>query len=198
MHMPWSIATVVRFALLCVTSFLVVLNVRVAVNHREVEGRHSPLSFTPMAKEWDPKIHKTGTAPPPLESIVSGWNISGDASWLLNFAIIGFPKTGTSTLMFLLGKHPQVRMFQDERCDMSYRRQAVLIRDLYSEFQPVGSPELVRGIKCPGDLENTMLAMPNYQQFFPKTRYIVGIRHPVLWYVKEGRIFWMSWSEDTH
>jgi hypothetical protein len=128
-----------------------------------------------------PKIQHPARPPPPLQSIVNGWNITGDASWLLSFSIIGFPKCGTSTLMIHLGNHPQVRIFKDERCDMSYRRQAVLIRDLYNGFQPVGSAELVRGIKCPGDLENTKLAIPNYQKFFPKTRYIVGIRHPILW-----------------
>lgn len=175
-----TITTLIRYALLSLTSFLVVLNIRVAVDHRD-SNQHSNSVAPTMRKEWRSKNHASGTSPPPLESIVNGWNVSGDSSWLLNFAIIGFPKTGTSTLMFLLGKHPQVRMFQDERCDMSYRRQAVLIRDLYTEFQPVGSPELVRGIKCPGDLENTKLALPLYQKFFPKTKYIVGIRHPVLW-----------------
>jgi hypothetical protein len=175
-----TITSLIRYALLSLTSFLVVLNIRVAVDHRDSIREHR-VSSASHSREWRTRIHVSGTSPPPLESIVNGWNISGDASWLLNFAIIGFPKTGTSTLMFLLGKHPQVRMFQDERCDMSYRRQAVLIRDLYNEFQPVGSPELVRGIKCPGDLENTKLAMPLYQKFFPKTKFIVGIRHPVLW-----------------
>lgn len=29
---------------------------------------------------------------PPLESIVQGWNVTGDASWLLNFAAVGLEK----------------------------------------------------------------------------------------------------------
>lgn len=116
---------------------------------------------------------------PPLESIVQGYRITGDASWLLDFSIVGFPKCGTSTLMFHLQSHPQVAMFSDERCDMSYSKQALLARDLYTNFSDQDG--LRRGIKCPMDLENTKLAMPNYQRYFPKTNYIVGIRHPVLW-----------------
>jgi len=81
--------------------------------------------------------------------------------------------------MFHLLSHPEVRTFEDERCEMSYNQQAVLIRDLYSQLD--GSQRIVRGIKCPIDLENTKLAMPNYQRYFPKTKFIVGIRHPVLW-----------------
>jgi len=117
---------------------------------------------------------------PPLESIVQGWNITGDATWLLQFAIVGFPKCGTSTLMFHLQTHPEVQIFSDERCDMGFNQQAKLIQDLYTDF-PAG--DYVRGIKCPLDLENTQLGMKNYNQFFPRTDFIVGIRHPVLWCV---------------
>ena len=152
---------------------------------------------------------------PPLPSILTGdWNITGNASWLLDFAIIGFPKCGTSTLLFhLLEHHDQIQSFPDERCDLSYNRQAILIRDLYQQVQnvtnlynqqqqqqqiqqqPSSSSSLRstnpiiphpfsirRGIKCPLDLEGTSLAIPNYQRYFPHTRYVVGLRHPVLWF----------------
>ena len=116
---------------------------------------------------------------PPLESIVQGWNITGDPSWLLNFAITGFPKCGTSTLMFHLQNHPQVQIFGDERCEMCFNQHAKLIDDLYNKF-PQGN--FARGIKCPMDLENTKLSGNNYIQYFPHTDFIVGIRHPVLWF----------------
>lgn len=118
---------------------------------------------------------------PPLESIVQGWNITGDASWLLDFSIVGFPKCGTSTLMFHLQSHPEIQIFSDERCDLAYNQQARLIKDLYYDFPP--DQNLKRAIKCPMDLENTKLGMRNYNNFFPKTDFIVGIRHPILWYV---------------
>jgi hypothetical protein len=70
--------------------------------------------------------------------------------------------------------------------DLGCNQQVKLIRDLYNMTRTVteeSSTQVVRrGIKCPGDLENTPLAMRNYEKFFPKTNYIVGIRHPVLWF----------------
>jgi hypothetical protein len=41
---------------------------------------------------------------PPLNSIAQGWNITGNPSRLLDFAIVGFSKCGTSSLMFHLQK----------------------------------------------------------------------------------------------
>ena len=120
---------------------------------------------------------------PPLESIVQGWNISGDASWLLQFSIVGFPKCGTSTLMHHLRHHPQVNIFPDERCELGSNQHARLIDDLYREFPASNAThQFTRGIKCPIDLENTRLALPNYKKVFPKTNMIVGVRHPVLWF----------------
>jgi hypothetical protein len=146
---------------------------------------------------------------PSLRSIVQGWNITGDASWLLQFSIVGFPKSGTSTLMWHLRDHPEIRMFADERCELGANQHARLIRDMYRLSVP-SSPlptlpvvttashttttstavhlpppplGLVRGIKCPSDLENTKLALRNYRSVFPQTDFIAGVRHPVLWYV---------------
>ncbi|CAB9528585.1 expressed unknown protein [Seminavis robusta] len=115
---------------------------------------------------------------PPLESIVQGWNITGDASWLLNVAIIGFPKTGTTTLMKYLHKSRQVHIFDEERCEMTYNHHARLTESLYRDIPP---GRTIRGIKCPRDVESKW-ARQNYQTFFPKTDFMVGLRHPVLWF----------------
>lgn len=123
---------------------------------------------------------------PSLASLVDGWNITGDVSWLIQFSIIGFPKSGTSTLMFHLRDHPEIHMFPHERCELSSNRQKILIEDMYRQFPPSSTLPLhryVRGIKCPMELENRQLALHNYQKYFPKTDFIVGIRHPILWYV---------------
>jgi hypothetical protein len=112
---------------------------------------------------------------PPLDSILQGeWNITGDVSWLLHFAVIGHPKCATSTMMKLLGTHPEVSIFQDERCDLAYNQQAKLIRDSYLYLKT----NTTRGFKCPALLESTQLGMRNAIRFFPKMKYIVGIRHP--------------------
>ena len=62
---------------------------------------------------------------------------------------------------------------------MSFNQQAKLIKDLYQQL-PAG--QYTRGLKCPMDLENPALSTRNYNQFFPQTDFIVGIRHPILWF----------------
>jgi hypothetical protein len=120
---------------------------------------------------------------PPLSEIVQGWNITGDPSWLLDFAIAGFPKTGTSTLMHHLRNHPEISMFPDERCEVSANQHAKLMADLYQKLPPSNATNTYRRIlKCPSQFENTLLAMPNYKKFFPHTHFIAGIRHPVTWF----------------
>lgn len=132
----------------------------------------------------DPAVIATNPVPrPPLDSILQGkWNITGDSSWLLNFAIVGFPKCGTSTLMFHLQDHPEIDMFTDERCENGSNQHAVLLRDLYEKQLPSIGQQNIRGIKCPSDLENTALSMRNYRKFFGQADFIVGVRHPVLWF----------------
>ena len=65
---------------------------------------------TGMKKEWptepDPR--------PAFDTIVQGRKVVGDASWLLNFAVIGQPKCGTTTLMYQLAQHPEIQMFEQE------------------------------------------------------------------------------------
>ena len=118
------------------------------------------------------------TPRPPLEQIVVDWNITGDPQWLLNFAIVGFPKCGTSTMMHYFNQNTEVQIFPNERCDLGGNQQATLIKSLYNDFPP---GDYVRGIKCPSDLESQILALPAYGKYFPKTDFIVGIRHPVKW-----------------
>lgn len=91
---------------------------------------------------------------------------------------MGFPKTGTSTLMLYLKNQSQsVFMFSDERCEMGWNQHVPLLVDLYHQYQP----HLRMGIKCPHDLE-VDLALNNYNEFFPATKFIVGLRHPILWF----------------
>ena len=117
---------------------------------------------------------------PTLENIVQDWNITGDPSWLLDMSVIGFPKCGTTTLMYHLESHPEIQMFTKERCDLGTGQQVTLIRDLYAEVKR--DPQQKRGIKCPRDLESHDHSLPIYRQYFPNTKLIVGIRHPVLWF----------------
>lgn len=116
---------------------------------------------------------------PPIDSIVSGkYNVTGDMSFLVDFAIIGFPKCGTSTMMEYLDQSPYTKVAQKEKCEMGTGRQAKLARDLYDEL-PAGN--FKRGIKCPRDLENEF-SVKKYIEYLPNTNFLVGLRHPVRWF----------------
>ena len=106
------------------------------------------------------------------------WNVTSDVSYLLNFSIAGFPKCGTSTMMEYLEKSPYTKVSQKERCELGTDRQAKLVRTFYEEI-PEGP--YIRGLKCPRDLENRF-AMEKYQKYFPNTRFLVGMRHPIDWF----------------
>lgn len=60
------------------------------------------------------------------------------------------------------------------------KQEVALIKDLYNEMEGGDS---LRGIKCPRDLESADLALLIYRDLFPRTKLIVGVRHPILWYV---------------
>eukprot|EP00525_Craspedostauros_australis_P011376 CAMPEP_0198135926 /NCGR_PEP_ID=MMETSP1442-20131203/60841_1 /TAXON_ID= /ORGANISM="Craspedostauros australis, Strain CCMP3328" /LENGTH=379 /DNA_ID=CAMNT_0043797117 /DNA_START=1225 /DNA_END=2364 /DNA_ORIENTATION=- len=113
---------------------------------------------------------------------IQGWNITDDISWILDFAIVGFPKTGTSTLMLYLKQYTDsIFIFSQERCEMGYNQHVVVFKDLYKQFRQSQQSRRLMGLKCPRDLE-VDLALHNYNQFLPRTKFIVGIRHPVLWF----------------
>lgn len=171
----------IPYLILAVAAFLVSF-INLALGHWHTFDLSSDLSVPHVPPKLEDRslelAYREPRPRPPIDSLVKEYNVTGDASWLLNFAIIGFPKCGTSTLMFHLQNHPEIQIFSDERCDMAFNKQARLIRDLYNEF-PEG--DYARGLKCPMDVESTKLGMPNYLQYFPQTRFLVGIRHPVLW-----------------
>lgn len=120
----------------------------------------------------------TTHAKPRLEDYIQGWNITKDVNWLLDFSIVGFPKTGTSTLMLYLKKQTQsIFVFDEERCELGFNQHVPLLKELHREYQP----QRLTGIKCPRDLESDY-ARNNYRSFFPETRFIVGVRNPIRWF----------------
>ncbi|CAJ1953758.1 unnamed protein product [Cylindrotheca closterium] len=94
----------------------------------------------------------------PLQHYIQGWNITRNVNWLLHFAIVGFPKT-------------------DERCELAWNQHVKLLKEMYKEYKP----SLKMGIKCPTNLE-VDVALQNYHMFFPATKFVVGLRHPVHWF----------------
>lgn len=117
----------------------------------------------------------------PLSAILNETThqIVGDPQPLLDFAIIGFGKCGTSTLMSWLGQHPEIQCIQQEVWALINNKPHTLIRRLYHEL-PDG--QFKRGYKCPADINGGENVMRLFRTYWPKTKLIIGIRHPLDWF----------------
>jgi len=126
--------------------------------------------------------------PPPLNTIVASKNqITGSVEWLLDFSIIGFAKCGTSFLKSWLSKSPSVYMDDREIPGFALQRPGAVAEHFYnvvlssSENNNNNSIPQKIGMKSPSDISSTQ-ALTYYHQFFPNTKLIVLLRHPVLWF----------------
>jgi hypothetical protein len=119
---------------------------------------------------------------PPLSSLIdtTSGNISGDVQFLLQFAIVGFGKSGTTTVLQLLADHAQVACVRDEIWELMHSQPASLVKLLYQQLP--SSPHLQKCYKCPGEITEPHI-LDYYRRYWPQTKLIVGIRHPVPWFV---------------
>lgn len=148
---------------------------------------------------------------PPLQEIVTkDGKIAAheDISWLLDFAIIGFPKTGTTSMLRHLSEI--THMPPSESCSLTDNTGITkLVKDMYSDRNKrlevidkngdVFDDSQLRGLKCPQDLSSDV-SLHNYAKYFPKTKLIVGIRHPVRWFesLYNFRVSNVPWKKMLH
>jgi len=141
---------------------------------------------------------------PPISKFVKGYKVKGDISWMLDFAIIGSAKCGTSFLLRYLGNSTETLMPPFEVCKMSKDRPDEMANLYYNVSlvsgkyrNPVSkeggeeeeaaaeglemSPRIHTGLKCPKELA-TEKGLTNYAKYFPKMKYIVTMRHPISWF----------------
>jgi len=115
---------------------------------------------------------------PPLESLLPQENGElGDVQFLFDFAIAGFAKSGTSSLMVWLKDHPEVRM-QDQEFEWM---QGDPGRAIKTQYDLVSKSPGFTGYKSPHHLQYEYY-LNLYRKNIPKTKLIVMIRHPVLWF----------------
>ena len=148
-------------------------------------------SSNSTAYDRDPNIHnKTATNSDETfereynglelkDMIAEDGKIIGDVSHLLDWAVLGFAKCGTSSLLQFLNTNSS-KDLDHERCDASWHRgQGLpgLVESLYNDLPRTG---VKRGLKCPSGLTTT--SIQNYSRYFNRTNIIVGLRHPVLWF----------------
>ena len=109
--------------------------------------------------------------------------MSQHGSLALDFAVIGFPKTGTTFLLKVLGSHAEIEMPSKEFCDINKDDGVAQMKNWLQSVQSNlnASPPLRYGIKCPVMVRTTH-SITNLVKMSDRTRLIVGVRHPVRWF----------------
>jgi hypothetical protein len=103
----------------------------------------------------------------------------------LDFFVSGFPKCGTTTLLRSFEQHSETVVPPNEECsldqvfqdDMAYKRLTEHLKNATNTTDP----NIKRGIKCPFGL-TTPAAIERLEDWFPNTRLIFGLRHPVYYF----------------
>eukprot|EP00977_Amphora_coffeiformis_P021955 scaffold10095_cov163-Amphora_coffeaeformis.AAC.5 len=128
------------------------------------------------------RAYLRGNVPPPKQTI--------------DFLVAGFPKCGTTSILFALEKHPQVIMDDKEYChiarplqqdDVNMNRLNRFLTDLITAktktapnlAATTSSSSFKLGIKCPEALKN-FKAIHRLSQHSPYSKWVVGLRHPIL------------------
>ncbi|KAL7581390.1 hypothetical protein ACA910_021980 [Epithemia clementina (nom. ined.)] len=113
----------------------------------------------------------------PADYYLHGNTIVGDVSHLLDFAILGFSKTATSYLKdWLRQQTSHISISSLEVCYLNKKQGSNLIHHLVDTLDETK----LRGFKCPSHFTRPSLEW--YRQYFPRTKLIVGLRHPVSWF----------------
>ena len=151
------------------------------------QARKRKISSTAMESTPVPALPRI-VRPRPLPPLTSLLHINrttketaivGNVTWLLDFAIIGFGKCGTSTMMEYLNQPPLSTVFQRERCDVGYGHPEQIIQDLYRVARHYEANNTLIGLKCPRNVDDEMT---HYSAIFSQTKLIVGLRHPIHWF----------------
>ena len=95
---------------------------------------------------------------------------------ILDFAIVGFPKTGTTTLMANLAEYAPM----PPAIDVCTPTHNTVYYAYHNWVQQYGDKPL-KGNKCPQYLESKDWTQ-EFSTYLPKTKLIAGIRHPIRWF----------------
>lgn len=108
--------------------------------------------------------------------------VIANISDFLDFAIIGNPKTGTTFLVEWLNRHPDLYLPDREMRHLLRPDDgpALLVEQfMYLYRRKKGRKQLA--YKCPADIRD-QTALTHLRDYFPNTKLIVGLRHPVWWF----------------
>ena len=107
---------------------------------------------------------------------------------MIDFAIIGNPKCGTTFLMHWLARSHDTYVHNGEVCSLSRDRPYELATMYYDKISHNGQTALTEhgnrikgGLKCPKEI-STEKGLDHWSKYFPETKFIVTTRHPVSWF----------------
>ena len=131
---------------------------------------------------------------PPLDTLIAlNGTITGDISFLLDFAIIAFPKSGTTFMKDYLQSSSETWLFKKEFCIKNKDDLQQFVQIYYKMHvrlkQSNNGKTIKFGLKCPGVLYRNDIQI--YREYFPTTKLIIGLRHPVSWF--ESFYNYQSW-----
>jgi hypothetical protein len=132
--------------------------------------------FLPPLSKLDPL--------PDIAIIQSSMKTPGNETagqFLLDFAIIGNAKCGTSTIMnWLHTQYPHIQIPRDELYHLKSREPWDLLGVFYHYFGGPNKllPNSIKGYKSPSDITNER-PIRLLRTYFPQTKLIVGLRHPI-------------------
>ena len=153
------------------------------LNHRRKQrkkGEQQKLEVESSATQNQTRPLNFNRLPPALSSFIDeqSGNVTGDPQILLQYAIVGFGKCGTTSLHQIISSHPQTQVLEAEIWALVGKQPHRLIKRL---FRKLKDPNKIRGYKCPGDILADYVT-DYYQQYWPKTDMFVALRHPVKWF----------------
>ncbi|KAL7533118.1 hypothetical protein ACHAWF_004346 [Thalassiosira exigua] len=153
-----------------------------------VMGFHVTLQhrYYKTQQESDQLLGQESQQPPTHRDPVRSYNTFLDNPGL-DFAVIGFAKTGTSFLLHQLKNHPEIYMDPNEFCKISEkngdRHMMEWLQNVRAQTKHLSTSEAPRkyGIKCPTIIAS-MNAFDNSAKTSSDTRLVLGLRHPVRWF----------------
>lgn len=102
---------------------------------------------------------------------------------VIDFVISGFPKCGTSTLMANLARIAPMPPAQDVCTPVHqivYYSYVGWEREYQNTTEDGVKRKIFRGTKCPAYISGGWLE--EWSKYLPRTKIIIGIRHPLLWF----------------
>ena len=95
---------------------------------------------------------------------------------IIDFAVVGFPKCGTTTVEANLGQIAPLPI--GDICTPVHQTIYYAYKNWPKKYG--SESKVLRGTKCPAFIDGAWLK--EWSLYLPKTKLILGIRHPVLWF----------------